>query len=382
MTASHASPSRVVLFAHEIHDEGGMERATAELIRRAGREYRFTVVACRLDAELRGLVDWKRVAAPRRPLAARLVVFWLVAPLRARRVRRELTHTLGAIVPARADVASVHYCHATAPRDARRAHAGLARRLGRALAACLSLAAERRCYRTGRVRALAAVSPGVAAELESAYPGLRVVVTPNGVDTERFRPDHSDREAMRAREGLGAGDVVALFMGGDWSRKGLDVVITALGRLPGSLPVRLWVVGAGDVKRYRDIAARQGVDGRVTFFGARRDPERFYRAADMFVLPSRYETFCLAAFEAAATGLPLIVTPVHDVGVLVRDGTGGVLVAPDTTEVAEAIGTFARDPARRRADGDVARSRAEGYTWAASARAVTGLYEELLGVST
>jgi glycosyltransferase involved in cell wall biosynthesis len=368
--------------AHEIDDGGGMETATAELLRRAAGDCDFTVVAWRLAPDLRPLVRWRRVPVPARPFAVRFVLFWLLAGARLLAVPRDLTHAVGAIVPNRVDVASIHFCHAAAPMDARADSEGLARRVHTRTLRWLALHAERWCFRPSRLRRFGVVSPGVGREIEDYYPGIPVVLTPNGVDTERFRPDAATRAAIRREQGVGADDVVAAFVGGDWARKGLALAIGSLGSAArGGSPVQLWVVGRGDVAGYRAIANAAGVADRVSFLGFRRDRERVLQAADIFVLPSRYETFCIAAFEAAATALPLVITPVNDVRALVRDGTGGLIVAADAGAVGDALAVLASDRARREADGRAARARALGFTWAASVESVTHLYRDLLAAT-
>jgi glycosyltransferase involved in cell wall biosynthesis len=374
--------ARVTIAAHEVHDDGGMEAAMAHLVRHATAAYDVTVVTARLDPDLRPGVRWRRVRIPAAPVVVRILAFALQAAPMIRAERADVVHTLGALVPNRADLATVQYCHAGVPVDARTAGdaLGAARRLHTHVAHRVSLAAERWCYRPSRLRRAAAVSPGVADEFAAAYPGIPVSITPNGVDLERFAPDAAVRAQVRAEAGVGPDDVVVLFVGGDWVRKGLAVAITAVGRLArAGAPVHLWVVGRGDVDHYRALATEQGVADRVTFLGFRRDRERFFRGADVFTLPTVYETFCIVAFEAAAAELPIVMTRVNDVGALVRDGTGGVLVDRDPDALADALATLVADPARRAADGRAARARAEHYTWDASAASVLDLYRELVG---
>src|SRR5262249_49958812 len=149
-------------------------------------------------------------------------------------------------------------------------------------------------------------------ELSRFYPGVEAVVTPNGVAGDRFGPDPTAYRRTRRTMGVASDECVALFVGGDWSRKGLGIAIGGLSNAPSAgAPVRLWVVGPGDRAPYEAMAARLGVAGRVRFFGQRSDTERFYRAADIFLLPTLYETFCLAAFEAAACAVPAVITAVH-----------------------------------------------------------------------
>jgi UDP-glucose:(heptosyl)LPS alpha-1,3-glucosyltransferase len=356
-----------------------METATVELVRRAAADFDITVVAWRLAPELRALVRWRRIPVPERPFALRFVMFGVLAGARLAVLPRDLTHTLGAIVPNRADVASVHYCHAAVPPDARAGAADWARRTYASTVTRLSLRAERWCYRPSRLRHFAVVSPEVGQEVEEHYPGIPTTLTRNGVDTRRFRPDPATRATVRREQGVGVDDVVVVFVGGDWVRKGLALVIAALGRMTrDGLPVRLWVVGRGDTVRYQEMAATAGVADDVTFFGFRPDRDRLLQSADVFVLPSHYEVSPLAAFEAAATGLPLVITAVNDATTLVHGGRGGMVVEATAAAVGDAIGALAADPARRRTDGDAARERVVGFTWDASAASVTDLYRELV----
>jgi len=73
-------------------------------------------------------------------------------------------------------------------------------------------------------------------------------------------------------------------------RKGLATAIDAFAR-SADRESRLLVVGKGDTRPYRAVAARAGVGQRIAWLGARPDPERWYAAADLVVLPSRYEPF-------------------------------------------------------------------------------------------
>jgi UDP-glucose:(heptosyl)LPS alpha-1,3-glucosyltransferase len=373
---------RVALVAHEVHDVGGMEHALAELVRGGHDEVDFVVVSATLAPELRRLVDWRRVPVPRRPFPLKFLVFFLLAEARLPRRAVDLVHTMGAIIPGSVDLASVQFCHAAfrsaegalAPREA-----PLLRRINTSLVRLLSLAAERRTYRPGTRRVLAAASRGVARELERHYPGVPVTVVPNGVDCDRFAPDPDARRRVRAAEAVPDDDIVALFVGGDWDRKGLRVVIEALAVAVRRAPtLRLWVVGHGDRKRFHALAARRRVANRVEFFGPRSDTERFYRAADVFVFPTRYEAFPLVALEAAAAGLPLVATPVNGVEELFEGGEGGIAVERSPDAVADALVALAARPDERARMGHAARERATALTWENSVRRTLELYDGLL----
>lgn len=354
-----------------------MERAFAELVRRAHRDYRIVVVARELAPELRPLVEFRRVPTPARPIPLLVAWFFVAAGLRLWRSRAGLVHTMGALVPNRCDVATVQFCHAgyhAATGTLAPAAAPLARRLNTALARLLALGSERWCYRRGHVRMLAPVSEGVARELRAHYPGVPTVVTANGVDLDRFQPDAAARTALREVERVGADDVVALFVGGDWDRKGLAVAIEALALTKGGL--RLWVVGRGDEGRFGTLARERGVAGAVRFFGPRSDTERFYQAADVLVFPTLYEAFPLVALEAAASGLAIVATPVNGVEELLGGGAG-LLVPRDAGAVARALDDLAGDRDLLRQLGDAARRRSREYSWDAGVGRVLELYAEL-----
>ena len=82
----------------------------------------------------------------------------------------------------------------------------------------------------------------------------------------------------------------------------------------------LLVAGEGDESRYRELGASLGVADAVHWLGVVPEVERVYDAADALVAPSSYETFSLVTFEAAASGLPIVATPVNGVRELIEEG--------------------------------------------------------------
>jgi UDP-glucose:(heptosyl)LPS alpha-1,3-glucosyltransferase len=371
------------LVAHNVHSRGGMERACVELIRRASSSYRFVVFTSELTPELRDVVDWERIRVPPRPFPLRYLAFAAVAGWRLRRVHTDLVHTLGALVPNRVDVAIVHSCHA-----AFRANTGkLAppdrtplRRVNTSISRLLALGAERWSYRPGKVRLLTAVSEGVRRELHEHYPSVPTRLTPNGVDLDRFRPAPEEREQLRNSEKVQRDEVIVLFLGGDWDHKGLRLAIEGLAVASASScqPLRLWVVGDGDNHRFKGVAQRRGIGGKVKFFGVRTDPERFYQAADIFVLPSLYETFSLAAFEAAASGLPIVTPALSGIDELIGDNDAGIVVDRTAESVAAALTGLAADPGLRARMGRTGQRKASTYTWERSVKSTLAVYRELL----
>jgi UDP-glucose:(heptosyl)LPS alpha-1,3-glucosyltransferase len=298
------------------------------------------------------------------------------------RRRRGLVHTTGAVVFNGADASTVHFCHrglhAAAPLR-RTSRGGAFYRLNAAAAAPLSRAAESLCYRPSRTRHLVAVSSGVADELRRFFPSMagRVSVIANGVDRARFKPDADARARARAELGLREQDLVLLFVGSEWGRKGLGHAIDAAGRAG---DWHLVVVGEGDTERYTRHAETVGALERVHFVGRSTRPESHYAAADAFTLPSAYEAFPLVALEALSAGLPILATPVNGVTDILEDGRNGWLVRADGADIAARLRELAADEGLRRRMGEESRRVSERFEWSAAVEAHVELYESLAAV--
>lgn len=376
-TAPRAQPCDVTIVANDIGPIGGMERVLTELIaglHRLGHD--VTVIARTYDAPPLAGVTFHRVFGPRRPALIASPWFLLAASLVLWRRRRGVVQATGAIVANRVDVISVHFCHQIGPANPSRsnwryrAHARLLTRLNRT--------AERVCFRARRSTTFVCVSDGVAEEVKRYYPDLspRVVRIHNGVDPNAFTPGARSREAgdMRARLGIAADHLVALFVGSEWNGKGLEELLRAL-----ALTERweLLVVGRGDLERFRALARALGVGDRVHWVGVTRDVQLLYELADAFVLPSEYETFSLVTFEAAAAGLPILVTPVSGVSELIRDGENGYVIEREPEVIADRLERLASDPALRAELGETARRATLEFTWEKMVGAHHELYERL-----
>ena len=204
----------------------------------------------------------------------------------------------------------------------------------------------------------------------------RTVVIPNGVDPDRFRPPSpDDRAAARDRFRLGEDDRVALFVGGEFERKGLGILIEAMAAAP---TVLLLVVG-GDAKMVARVTARAeelGVADRVMLIGEQSDPAPYYAIADMFVLPSAYESFGLVLLEALACGVPVIATRVGVAPEIIRDGMNGFLVARDPQQIADRMEQIA-GLEDRAAMSAAARASIAEYSWSAVASRYLELAEQI-----
>ncbi len=142
-----------------------------------------------------------------------------------------------------------------------------------------------------------------------------------------------------------------LFVGGDFARKGGDLLLAAMAALDDS---ELRAVTRSEIERQPRVEAVHGLTPN--------DPRlrQLFHTSDVFVLPSRAETFGIAAVEAAAAGLPVVVTNIGGLADLVVDGTTGLAIEPgDGDGLIAALRRLEADPELRRTMGRAARHRAE-----------------------
>jgi glycosyltransferase involved in cell wall biosynthesis len=173
----------------------------------------------------------------------------------------------------------------------------------------------------------------------------RVEVLAPGVDLDLWRPAEPAPQQAPAR---------ILFVGGDLRRKGGTALLEAFQELSAGCAELVLVT------RTPLEAPPSGVLVRSDLQPNSAELIGLYRSCDLFVLPSDAEAFGIAAAEAAAAGLPLVVTDSGGLGDTVEDGVNGLLVPPsDSRALASALRRLIAEPALRRAMGRASRTRAE-----------------------
>ena len=184
---------------------------------------------------------------------------------------------------------------------------------------------------------------------------------------------------VRAALGLAPGRPLVLAVGRLHPQKGYDVLLDAAERWAADpRPPLVAIAGAGPLAAR---LARQVRQRRlpVALLGRRDDVAHLLAAADVVVLPSRWEARSLAAQEALRAGRPLVATRTGGLPGLLGDGA--VLVPPgDAAALADAVAGLLADPARAAALAAAGRRRADGWPdAAATARQVVAVHRELLG---
>lgn len=134
------------------------------------------------------------------------------------------------------------------------------------------------------------------------------------------------------------------------ARKGIDELLAAFALIAARHPsAHLHLVGDGPERARFETRAREGgVGARIHFHGFQRDPQPFLKAADLFVLASRRESFPIVLGEARAAGCAIIATAVDGVPEALDDGRSGRLVPPrDAAALAAALDAMLSDEALR-----------------------------------
>lgn len=210
----------------------------------------------------------------------------------------------------------------------------------------------------------------------------RWTVVPNGIDPERFRPAEdtgSVRAELAARHDMATDAPLVVCVGRLCRQKGQDVLLRAWDavgrRVPGA---RLVLVGDGpDGERLRAAAPRS-----VLFAGAVTDAAPWYQAADLVVLPSRWEGMALAPLEAMACARPVVVTDVDGARESLPPSLADRCLVPpeDPRALARTMAALLLDPPLRASLGDRARRHVLSlHDVRHTARAVAGVYRDLLG---
>ena len=208
--------------------------------------------------------------------------------------------------------------------------------------------------------------------VELGIPSERTTVLRNGVDLELFRP--GDRAA--ARKALQVQGPVLLSVGHLIERKGHDLIIAALSRLP---TCTLLIAGEGpENSALKAQAAKLGVGDRVRFLGVvpHNDLRRIYMAADALVLASSREGWPNVLLESMACGTPVIASAIWGNPEVVSRPEAGLLLPARTPDaIADAVDQLLRDPPGH----DATRAYAEQFSWDETSWGQVRLFERILG---
>lgn len=243
-----------------------------------------------------------------------------------------------------------------------------------------------RVYGNRILRNVSAVIPATEREAQQyrdmKIDEYKIRIVPSGIDLAEFN-NPPPRGEFRKRHGINDDQKIVLFLGRINKIKGLDILAKAFHLLSMITPnVKLVIAGNDDgyLKELKMIVAGQGVWNNTLFTGALhgRDKLRAYVDADVYVLPSVYETFGITILEAWACRTPVIVTDRCGIADII-DNKAGLVVPYDSNQLQESLLKMLSDDNLRKQFGETGRQLVyEKFNWGKIAEQMREVYENVI----
>ena len=188
----------------------------------------------------------------------------------------------------------------------------------------------------------------------------------NGIDYAKFSTLGSGgRNSLREQLGFDK-EILFLFMAYDFRKKGVSYLVEAAGKLRQNIAAGAFgvvIVGGPPSLQIRRMVKQLKLSDTVVFPGPTTEPEAYYHACDVFILPTFYDACSLVVLEAMAAGLPAITTVFNGAAGIITEGRDGVVLKDprNTDEMSEAMLRFLSSEVLQDASA-AARLTASNYT--------------------
>src|SRR3990170_2831750 len=245
---------------------------------------------------------------------------------------------------------------------------------------------ERIIFKRKRYKQITCISEQCKKEIMQHYKiyANDIEVIYNGVDTNTFTPQNRIRyrDVIRVKYAVAPDEVLLLFVGSGFKRKGLKYVIDALSSIDKDKKVKLLVAGRGKVREYQKLAKENGITDKIIFAGVYKNIQEIYAAGDIFVFPSEYDAFGTACLEAMASGLPVIASKTSGVSEIINHGMDGFIINHPVAaeEIANYI-TPLLEKEKREQMGAAARRKSEMYSFESNVEKTLQVYRRTLNVN-
>jgi UDP-glucose:(heptosyl)LPS alpha-1,3-glucosyltransferase len=365
---------RIAFVVHDYHQSGGHSRYVTELATRFGREHEVHVFANTINLGSSNGIQFHRVPAWRRSALTTILTF--VGPA-SRKLNGsfDIIHAQG-LSCFGANVLTAHICNRAwfLARERQERRIALKERVFDRLVSPL----EKMLYQSTSKPWIITASERVRKDIADCYGRRdRTKVIYHGVDIELFHPRNCAlyRGPVREALWLNDSDFAFLFVGD--LRKGAEITLESLARVPNA---KLVLMSRTPLQKYQRRAEEMGVADRVRCCGPTDSIQEYYGAADAFVFPTPYDAFGMVISEAMATGLPVITTREAGAAELIQDQQNGLLMSNpfDGRQLAQLMTKLMSDAALRRSLGNAARERMESQTWDRVAEQTMGVYQRVL----
>jgi 1,2-diacylglycerol 3-alpha-glucosyltransferase len=187
----------------------------------------------------------------------------------------------------------------------------------------------------------------VQAQLAKIVGVNNYAIIPPGVDSDLFVPNPLEKKRFRLKYSIGKQDMLVVVVGRIVAAKGIDILLRAL-PLCNNPNIKILIVGDGpEVESLSELSSNLNIADRVIFQPGTKRPEKYYQVADIFALPSRYETFGQTILEALSSGLPILAFDSRDRNVhtataeIMLNDINGILVDYSEEGLAHGLNTIA-----------------------------------------
>ena len=228
------------------------------------------------------------------------------------------------------------------------------------------------------------VSSIAADEMQKMYglPEERIKIMHPGISHDFFK-NHDKREArvrIRKKFGFSDSDILILFVGMNFEIKNLDLVMEAVAQCnkKGENSFKLMVVGKGNRAKYTKKAKQLKIFNQMAFAGATSFVQDFYLASDIFIMPSKYDTFGMVVLEAMLAGLPVIISSTVGAKDLVNRSNGFIISSESDPVIVSDILFKLKNNTLRQKMGEKARITSLSCSWDAMAEEIYSLYLNLM----
>lgn len=167
----------------------------------------------------------------------------------------------------------------------------------------------------------------------------KVILLPNTVDIDKFRPpSKKEKVLLRRKNNLDPNTIYLLFVGRLVKRKGIDLLLNAWSdilEMNIEKDIKLLIIGEGGNRKdsienmLNNEVDALGIKGKVEFLGEKENISVYYKCSDIFVFPSRREGSPNVVIEAMATGLPVITTKLPGTKDIIDNNKNGILIDVD-----------------------------------------------------
>ncbi len=365
---------RITFIAQSVDNRTGIGRVVLNLAREFVKSGHVLSIVAQQTEDIPSGVQVKSVASFPMSNAMSKLCFRLDG---SSRFKSDITIAFG--VGREADIVVAGSCHRAGMEIREKFRRNLRWRRNAGLYDLISLQDEERLFTASDTRRIVAVSNLVKSQICQYYAVLpeKIVVIPNGIEPDWFEMPEGNK--IRASLGFGDEDVVILFAGNEFDRKGLETVIEALTQVPSHC--RLLVLGDDDPSFYKRKARHLNVSERVTFIGSLPNPRSAFAVADILALPSIYEPFGMVIPEAMAAGIPVIASKMCGAVEGLEHGVHGLFLDDPLSadELAKYIRVLMDNDSLAQSIVATAKSHARTLLWENVARQMHQLCEEVVG---